>query len=137
MPYPLSPPDTPGFYHDLRKLSEDETEPSKSVLNLPMNFDRPGYLLYQTVHRQPLTVTYISRDDPRTFTERVPVLTHFRHLGSDILDFDPAIVGQTVLNDLKVAYVILDHHKMPGGKERDYTTSIAEAIFAEQAIPYL
>jgi hypothetical protein len=103
-----------------------------AVLNLPMNYDRPGYLLYQTVHHRPLTVAYISREDPRTLTERAPVLQHFRHLGADILDVDPVAVGPTVLHDLGVAFVVLDRYKMPGGQEREYTETLAAAIFAGQ-----
>ena len=61
-----------------------------------MNYDRPGYLLYQTVHGKPLTVAYISRDDPRTLTARVPVLQHLRHLGPDIIDVDPVRVAPTI-----------------------------------------
>ena len=98
-----------------------------------MNYDRPGYLLYQTVHGKPLTVAYISRDDPRTLTERVPVLQHFRHLGPDIIDMDPAQIGPTVLQDLGVGTVVLDRYKMPGGKERDYTEQLAQTIFAGQS----
>ncbi len=107
-----------------------------AVLNLPMNYDRPGYLLYQTVHRKPLTVAYISRDDPRTYTERAPVLQHFRHLGPDILDIDPAAVGMTVLHDLGVGWVVQDRYKMPGGEERTYTEALAQAIFAGQTPLY-
>ncbi len=130
-PFPMSPPDTPSFYGELR----GQTAPNgaTSVLNLPMNYDRPGYLLYQTVHQQPLTVAYISREDPRTLTERAPVLQHFRHLGPDILAVDPAAVGQTVLNDLEVGWVVLDRYKMPGGLEREYTESLAAEIFAGQS----
>ena len=124
-PYPMSPPDTPAYYEQLGAEADD-----RAVLNLPMNFDRPGYLLYQTVHGKPLTVAYISRDDPRTLTERAPVLQHFRHLGPDILDLDPAEVGLTVLNDLGVGTVVLDRYKMPGGQERTYTEVLAEQIFA-------
>lgn len=126
-PYPISPPDTPPFYEQLRTLPDQG-----AVLNLPMNYDRPGYLLYQTVHQRPLTVAYISRDDPRTLTERAPVLQHFRHLGVDILDVDPAVVGPTLLHDLGVAFVVLDRYKMPGGLEREYTETLASAIFAGQ-----
>jgi hypothetical protein len=126
-PYPLSPPDTPAFYEQLRSMPD-----AGAVLNLPMNYDRPGYLLYQTVHQKPLTVAYISRDDPRTLTERVPVLQHFRHLGPDILAGDPAAVAPTVLHDLGVGIVILDRYKMPGGLEREYTEGLAAAIFAGQ-----
>lgn len=130
-PYPLSPPDTPAFYTQLRDLPA-----TGAVLNLPMNYDRPGYLLYQTVHQKPLTVGYISRDDPRTLTERVPVLQHFRHLGPDILDSDPAFVGMTVLHDLGVGFVIEDRYKMPGGEERTYTEGLTQAIFANQSPQY-
>jgi hypothetical protein len=126
-PYPLSPPDTPAFYAQLPA----DASPG-AVLNLPMNYDRPGYLLYQTVHGRPLTAGYISRDDPRTLVERVPVLQQLRHLGPDILADDPAVVGLTVLHDLEVGLVILDRYKMPGGLERAYTEQIAGAIFADQ-----
>jgi hypothetical protein len=129
-PYPISPPDTPPYYADLAQHT------GGAVLNLPMNYDRPGYLLYQTVHRRPLTVAYISRDDPRTLTERVPVLQHFRHLGPDILALDPAAVGQTVMADLDIDTVILDRYKMPGGLEREYTTELAQAIFSGQMPVY-
>jgi hypothetical protein len=108
----------------------------RAVLNLPMNYDRPGYLLYQTVHGKPLTVAYISRDDPRTLTERMPVLQHFRHLGPDILAVDPAAVGPTVLADLGVGTVVLDRYKMPGGDERTYTEQLAQEIFAGQSPAY-
>jgi hypothetical protein len=126
-PYPLSPPDTPAYYTQLAA----DPDP-RAVLNLPMNYDRPGYLLYQTVHNKPLTVAYISRDDPRTLTERVPVLQHLRHLGPDIIAGDPAQVAPTVFADLGVGTVILDRYKMPGGQEREYTEELAGRIFAGQ-----
>ena len=130
-PYPLSAPDTPAFYAELANSPGDG-----AVLNLPMNYDRPGYLLYQTVHGRPLSVAYISRDDPRTLTERVPVLQHFRHLGPDILGDDPALVGASVLSDLGVEYVALDRYKMPGGEERAYTEALARALFHGQTPVY-
>jgi hypothetical protein len=80
VPYPMSPPDTPDWYYTLAAEPGDF-----AVLNLPMNWDRPGYLLYQTVHRKRLTVAYISRDDPRMLVERAPVLQAFRHLGPDVI----------------------------------------------------
>ncbi len=126
-PYPLSPPDTPSYYE---QLAQDPD--TRAVLNLPMNYDRPGYLLYQTVHGKPLTVAYISRDDPRTLTERAPVLQHFRHLGDDIIAGDPAAVASTVLADLGVGTVVLDRYKMPGGREREYTEELANRIFDGQ-----
>ena len=130
-PYPLSPPDTPGYYATLA----DDPDP-RAVLNLPMNYDRPGYLLYQTVHHKPLTVAYISRDDPRTLTTRVPVLQQFRHLGPDIIDANIAEVAPTVLADLGVGTVVLDRYKMPGGDERTYTEALAQAIFTSTAPVY-
>jgi len=149
-PYPLSQPDTPAWY---RTLLTDKRP--GALLNLPMNWDRPGYLLYQTVHQKPLTVAYISRDDPRTLTERAPVLQELRHLGPDIIEFDLR-QGRQVLNDLGIRWVVLDRYKMPGGRERSYTEETAAQVFAgqtpvyqderltvfevtppEQAIPYL
>lgn len=127
-PYAMSPPDTPGFYRELARTAPDPARPA--LLNLPMNYDRPGYLWYQTVHGRPLTVAYISRDDPRTLTERVPLLQHLRHLGPDIIDADLATVGATVLDDLGVGTVTLDRYKMPGGREREYTEAIAAQVFA-------
>lgn len=130
-PYPMSPPDTPAFYATLAE------QPGRgAVLNLPMNYDRPGYLLYQTVHQRPLTVAYISRDDPRTLTERVPLLQHWRHLGPDILADDPAAVGRTALADLGVEWVVLDRYKMPGGDERTVTEAIAAAVLGDSAPVY-
>ena len=126
-PFPVSPPDTPDFYQQLA------VDPAPgALLNLPMNYDRPGYLLYQTVHQKPLTVAYISRDDPRTLTERAPVLQHFRHLRQDILDVDPIALGPTILADLGVGWVVADRYKMPDGLEREYTSALAAAIFAGQ-----
>ncbi|MGQ9491426.1 MAG: hypothetical protein ACUVS6_12125 [Anaerolineae bacterium] len=130
-PYPMSPPDTPAWYNTLA------TDPrSGAVLNLPMNWDRPGYLLYQTVHGKPLTAAYISRDDPRTLVERAPVLQHFRHLGPDVIVFDLARQGQGALADLDVRWVVLDRYKMPGGPERAITEAYAAAIFNGQAPVY-
>ncbi len=127
-PYPTSAADTPAWYASLAA----DPRPG-AVLNLPMNWDRPGYLLYQTVHGRPLTVAYISRDDPRTLTERAPVLQHFRHLGPDILAFDLARQGQQVLANLGVRWVVLDRYKMPGGAEREYTETTARLIFGSSA----
>ena len=126
-PFPLSPPDTPAYYE---QLAQDPD--TRAVLNLPMNYDRPGYLLYQTVHGKPLTVAYISRDDPRTLTERAPVLQQFRHLGDDIIPGDPAAVAPTVFADLGIGTVVLDRYKMPGGLEREYTEGLANRIFGGQ-----
>jgi len=123
-PYPMSPPDTPDWY---RALGQDSR--AGAVLNLPMNWDRPGYLLYQTEHRKPLTAAYISREDPRTMVERAPVLQHFRHLGPDIIDIDLSVQGQAILSDLGVRWVVLDRYKMPSGAEREVTEALAAEIF--------
>ncbi|MFM7583806.1 MAG: hypothetical protein ACKO9F_13970, partial [Caldilinea sp.] len=131
-PYPLSPPDTPAYYSELAA----DPDP-RALLNLPMNYDRPGYLLYQTVHGKPLTTAYISREDPRTLVERLPLLQHFRHLGPDILADDPVEVAPSLLADLGVGTVVLDRYKMPGGVERSYTEALASAIFAGQSPVYV
>lgn len=127
VPYPVSPPDTPAWYTTLA-----QTPGRGAVLNLPVNWDRPGYLLYQTVHGRPLTVGYISRDDPRTFTTRVPVLEQLRALGPDVLTDDVPRIGRSVLAWLGVEYVVLDNYKMPGPAEREPTTAIARAVFGDQ-----
>ncbi|HIC90091.1 MAG TPA: hypothetical protein EYP04_11915, partial [Anaerolineae bacterium] len=124
VPYPISPPDTPTWYDDLASEPEDF-----ALLNLPMNWDRPGYLLYQTTHGKWLTVAYISRDDPRTLVERAPVLQQLRHLGPDVIAQDLSRVGQSVLAALDVRYVVLDRFKMPAGEERLITEQLVEEIF--------
>jgi len=131
-PYPLSPPDTPPWYETLR------SEPGQgAVLNLPMNWDRPGYLLYQTVHQRPLTVAYISRNDPRTLVERCPVLQDLRYLGPDVIVHDLAAIAPSVLDYLDVQYVVLDAYKMPeGSEERRLTTEIAQEMLGSQLPVY-
>jgi len=121
-PYPISPPDTPPWYERLAEEPGDF-----AVLNLPMNWDRPGYLLYQTVHGKRLTVGYISRDDPRTLIERVPVLQQLRHLGPDVINQDLKQIGRSVLSWLNARYVVLDRYKMPGEREREGTMKYANA----------
>lgn len=129
LPYPISHPDTPAWYYWLA------AEPGQqAVLNLPANWERPGYLLYQTVHGKPLATGYLTRDDPQTLIERAPVLSHFRWLGPDIHTrrFDLSQQGIQVLNDLNVGWVVLDRYKMPGGTERELTEAYAQAIFGHQ-----
>lgn len=131
IPYPFSPPDTPAFY---RELAQEAGE--FAVLNLPMNWDRPGYLLYQTVHGKPLTAGYISREDPHTLVYRTPVLQEWRFLGPDILADEPAALAPAVFDWMKIRYVVLDRYKMPSGAEREVTTALADAIFAGTAPAY-
>jgi hypothetical protein len=129
-PYPVSPPDTPAWY---ATLAQDPTE--GAVLNLPANYERPWYLLYQTVHDKPLATGYVTRDDPNVLRERAPVLSHFWFLGPDIhtQQFNLAAQGVQVLHDLGVRWVVLDRYKMPGGPEREVTDAYAQTIFGEQA----
>ena len=125
IPYPISLPDTPSWY---KRLAEEQGD--FAILNLPMNWDRPGYLLYQTVHGKRLTAGYISRDDPRTLTERVSVLQQLRHLGPDVINQDLGQIGRSILNWLNVRYVVLDRYKMPGEHEREGTMKYARAALA-------
>jgi hypothetical protein len=134
IPYPLSISDAPGWYATLAQ----DARPG-SVLNLPMNWDRPNYLLYQTVHGKPLVAGYISRDDPRTLAELAPVFQHFRHLSPDIIALDLASQGQQVLHDLGVRWVVLDRYQMPaspGSITREYTMETAAQIFGDQPPAY-
>ena len=82
-----------------------------------MNWDRSNYLLYQTVHGKPLAAGYISRPDPRTLVDRAPVLQEFRNEGPDIVNFDLAAQGESVLADLGIRWVVLDRYQMPGAPE--------------------
>ena len=129
-PFPVSPPDTPAWYATLAQ------DPAPGVVfNLPANFERPGYLLYQITHGKPITTGYVTRDDPKTLRERAPVFSHFWFLGQDIntRTFDLGQQGIQVLYDLMgVRWVVLDRYKMPGGPEREITEAMAGQIFAGQ-----
>jgi len=137
VPYPMSPPDTPAWYKTLAA----DPRPG-SVLILPMDWDRPNYLLDQTTHGKPLVAGYISREDPRTLVERAPVFQPFRHLGPDIIAFDLASQGKQTLNDLGVRWVVLDRYQMPENPDnpkhntRSITTAAAAQIFGQQAPVY-
>lgn len=128
-PYPFSPPDTPDFY---LKLAQEPGE--FAIINLPMNWDRPRYLLYQTVHRKRLVSGYISRVDPRTVAERMPVLQHFRRLGEDVIKADLARITPSVMAYLGVKYAVLDFYQMPGGEEREKTITLAREAFKDSQI---
>ncbi len=137
IPYPMSFPDTPAWYKTLAA----DPRPG-SVLILPMEWDRPNYLLDQTVHAKPMVVGYISREDPRMLVERAPVFQIFRHLGPDIVAFDLAAQGKQVLNDLGVRWVVLDRYQMPENPNnpkrstRSITTAAAAEIFGQQTPIY-
>ncbi|MEZ4769114.1 MAG: hypothetical protein R2844_11910 [Caldilineales bacterium] len=129
-PFPVSQPDTPAWYATLAQNPDQG-----AVYNLPANFERPGYLLYQITHGKPLTTAYVTRDDPRTLRERAPVLSQFWFLGEDIntRQFDLSRQGIQVLHDLLgVRWVVLDRYKMPGGPEREITEAMAGEIFGDQ-----
>ncbi len=129
-PFPVSPPDTPAWYATLAQDPSDG-----AVFNLPANFERPGYLLYQVTHGKPITAGYVTRDDPKTLRERAPVFSHFWFLGEDIntRDFDLRRQGIQILHDLLgVRWVVLDRYKMPGGPEREITETLAGQIFGDQ-----
>lgn len=130
-PYPVSQPDTPAWY---QTLTEDKRQ--GAVLNLPMTWDRPNYLLFQTVHAKPLTAGYISRNDPRTYPERIPVLSDFRHGGPDINAVDPAAFAATIFDFAGIRWVVVDRYQMPEGDERAHVDALVQAIFQRRAPIY-
>ncbi len=128
-PYPFTPPHIHEFYWRLAQEPGDF-----AVLNLPMNWDRPQYLLYQTIHQKRLVSGYISREDPRTLVKRVPVLQHLRQLKEDIIKVDLAQVAPSVMAYLGVKYAILEFYQMPGGEEREKTLAFAYEAFGSSEI---
>lgn len=129
-PYPFTPPDIPDFY---RKLAQEPGE--FAIINLPMNWDRSSYLLYQTVHRKWLVSGYTSREDPRTLVKKMPVLQHFRHLREDIIKVDLAQVAPSVMAYLGVKYAIFDFYQA-SYEERDKTLAFASEAFKNSELFY-
>jgi hypothetical protein len=115
-PYPVSLIDTPQFYDDLAAEPGDFT-----IAELPMNWDRPTPMLYQTVHGQRLLTAYTSRDNPLELAWRTPVLQHWRFLGPDIIDLPLADIAPTIFYDFNLRYLVLDYYQMPPGSEREAT----------------
>jgi hypothetical protein len=101
-----------------------------------MSWDRPNYLLFQTVHGKPLTTGYITRTDPRTYPERVPVLSDFRHGGPDINAVDVARHAATIFAFADIRWVVVDRYQMPGGEERRHTEALVRTIFAGHSPVY-
>lgn len=131
VPYPLSAPDTPPFFYDLAK------EPGEfSIVALPMDWDRPNALLYQTVHGRPLISAYTSRNNPLSVVEKTPLFQDWRFLGPDVIEADPGEVGLSVLNTFDVRYVVLDMWQMPPGSERETTLDITRRALAGQSPAY-
>lgn len=130
IPYPMSPIDTPEFFKTIARDQETYT-----IAALPMNWDRPSPLLYQTVHRKDLLTAYTSRQNPLDLTWRTPVLHQWRTLGDDIIRTDLAAVAPTILHDFKIRYIVLDYYQMPPGPEREGTERwVAAALPAAEPI---
>ncbi len=126
VPYPMSAPDTPAFYHTLAQDKDDY-----ALLHVPMDWDRPNCLLYQTVHGKRLISAYTSRANPRSLVERTPVLRHFRYPDPDVIaqDQDLGRVGQSVLRALKVRYLVIDLYQLPIEAEREANLLLVGKIF--------
>lgn len=116
IPYPISKIDTPPFYFDLAKQPGDFT-----IAELPMNWDRPTPMLYQTVHGKRLLTAYTSRDNPLDLAWRTPVLQQWRYLGPDIIDQPLDRIAPTIFYDFNLRYIVLDYYQMPPGPEREAT----------------
>lgn len=124
IPYPSTPLVVPAFYQTLR------AEPGQfAVLELPINWDRPDPLLYQTVHQHPLITAYTSRTNPLSTVERTPVLNLLRTLAPDIIVYDASRIGLSVLADLDIRYVINHPLTMGAGDERTVTNQVLKQLF--------
>ncbi|HEY84405.1 MAG TPA: hypothetical protein G4N96_04725 [Chloroflexi bacterium] len=116
IPYPMSAVDTPDFFYTLAKDAE-----SYNIAALPMNWDRPSPLLYQTAHHKGLLTAYTSRNNPLDLSWRAPVFQQWRALGDDIIKTDLPAVAPTILRDFNLRYIVLDYYQMPPGPEREGT----------------
>jgi hypothetical protein len=124
-PYPVTYPETRPFHYQLAQEAGQF-----AVMDIPMDFwDRPGNLLYQTVHQKPMVSGYTSRSNPRAPADRTPVLQTFRYLGPDINIADPRTLAATVLADLDVRYVIVHKNDLPPGDYRQTVLSTADDLF--------
>jgi hypothetical protein len=115
-PYPISKIDTPAFYFDISYETSDYT-----IAELPMNWDRPTPLLYQTIHGKKLLTAYTSRNNPLELAWRTPVFQHWRFLGPDIIDQPLDVIAPTIFYDFNLRYIVLDYWQMPPGPEREAT----------------
>lgn len=129
-PYPVSTPDVPRWY------VHDAGEHAGAILNLPVNWDRPQYLLYQTVHGRPLTSGYTSRRNPWSPVESYPGLQQLRSLGEDVLPFPDPETFATIAADLDLEHVVLDGYQMPGGEERQLTLELAHRLLGDLPATY-
>jgi hypothetical protein len=123
-PYPMSEPETQPFHYQLAQ------EPGAfSVVDIPLDWDRPANLLYQTVHEKPTVSGYTSRTNPMSPAWRTPVLQTFRYLGPDINAGDPRRLAPAVLTDLDVRYIIIHKLDLPPGDYRETTLNLANEVF--------
>ena len=131
VPYPMTAVEVPSFYQQVAQ------EPGDFVLmELPMNWDRPVYMLNQVYHGKKVIAAYFGKPNPLSIVEKTPVLQHFRFLGPDIIAQDIAEIGPSVLASFNVRYVILDLYQMPvekGGGEREVTLRLAKEVLGETA----
>jgi hypothetical protein len=125
-PYPLSPVEVPPCYQSLAGDADEY-----AILELPMNRDRPVHLLYQTVYHKPMVAGYVTRPNPLSMIETVPVLQHFRLLERDIIVQDPGEVAAEVFEYLGVRYAILHDYMLPPGREREAVFSLVREVFGE------
>ncbi len=131
VPYPISQVDTPPFFQNLA------TDPDPyTIAYLPMNWDRPVPLLYQTTHRHKLLTAYTSRNNPLDLSWRTPVLQQWRTLQDDIIKTDLAALAPTILHDFQVRYIVLDYYQMPPGSERTGTERWVAAALPNQPAIY-
>jgi len=131
IPYPMSKVDTPMFFKTI--AAEPDTY---NIAYLPMNWDRPVPLLYQTVHHKGLLTAYTSRNNPLDLSWRTPVLQEWRTLNEDIIKTDLATVAPTILHDFNIKYVVLDYYQMPPGPERDGTEKWVTAALPDATPVY-
>jgi len=131
VPYPLTEVEVPSFYESLAAEPEEY-----AILELPMDWDRPAHLLYQTVHHKPIIAGYVSRRNPLSLADRLPVMQHFRFLGPDIIAQDPKEIAPEVFGFLGARYVILHEYMLPPGREREATLALVEAVFGGQVPVY-
>jgi hypothetical protein len=125
-PYPMSFPETHPFHYELAQGTDDF-----AIMDIPMDWDRPANLLFQTVHGKATVSGYTSRTNPDSPAWRTPVLQAFRYLGPDVNTPDaPAKLAPQVLNDLDVRYVIVHKMDLPPGEYRQQTLDLVDSVFA-------
>ena len=124
IPYPLTLIEVPAFYQSLRA-----EQGNFAILELPINWDRPDPLLYQTVHEHPLISAYTSRTNPLSIVERTPILNQLRTLEPDIIVYEASRIGFSVLADLDIRYVINHPLTMGVGDERAVTSQVLKQLF--------